>query len=186
MSQNSSAKTDCEFTTERLLVESCEHYAAKMSDETAFAERIVSIVSPEVTKALPLGWQEVDTVQKARDWIRARNEDSEVLAIQYGPQSLLVGFLFLNGEYLSGSNLIDIRLGYLLAEETWGKGVGSELIKGLVDWCANAGNVSSISGGVESSNIASMRVLEKNGFTIMTTAELPDGMIFMERRFRAD
>ena len=96
----------------------------------------------------------------------------------------MVGFLFLNGEYSSDPNLIDVRLGYLLSEETWGRGLGSELIKGLIDWCRNAENVSSISGGVEIGNKASIRVLEKHGFGILTLEEPSEGMIFLGRKFK--
>lgn len=52
---------------------------------------------------------------------------------------------------------------YLLAEAVWGAGVASELIRGFVDWCER-NNVASIVGGVERGNVASRRVLEKNGF----------------------
>ncbi|MBT8126635.1 MAG: GNAT family N-acetyltransferase, partial [Gammaproteobacteria bacterium] len=41
-----------------------------------------------------------------------------------------------------------------------GKGIGSELIKGLVDFYRNQ-RVSSIAGGVAKDNLASKRVLEK-------------------------
>ncbi len=176
--------SELEFQTERLLVRSWQHYASTINDENAFAERIISILTPEVTKALPEGWQEIDTIEKANEWIKARNEDSEVFTIQYAPEGLVVGFLFLNGEYSSDPNLIDLRLGYLLSEEVWGKGLGSELIKGLVEWCEKAGNISSISGGVEISNKASIRVLEKNGFSILSSEEPHKGMIFLERKFK--
>jgi len=183
VSQNNSLVANCRFKTDRLLVECWSHNASATTDETALAERIISILTPEVTKALPSGWQEVDTIEKAHEWIKARNEESEVFAIHYVPESALVGFLFLNGEYYSDTNLIDIRLGYLLSEEIWGKGLGSELIKGLVVACENAGNVSSISGGVEISNKASIRVLEKNGFSSTSVEELPEDMMLMEKRF---
>ncbi len=175
---------ELEFKTERLLVRSWQNYASTISDENAFAERIISILTPEVTKALPERWQGIDTIEKANEWIKARNEDSEVFTIQYAPENLVVGFLFLNGEYSSDPNLIDLRLGYLFSEEVWGKGLGSELIKGLVEWCEKAGNISSISGGVEISNKASIRVLEKNGFSILPLDEPQEGMIFLERKFK--
>ena len=59
---------------------------------------------------------------------------------------------------------IEVRLGYLLAETAWGSGLASELVCGFVDWCRRQ-EIASIVGGVGSENIASRRVLEKNGFT---------------------
>ena len=176
--------SELEFKTERLLVRSWQNYASTISDENDFAESIISILTPEVTKALPKGWQGIDTFEKANEWIKARNEDSEVFTIQYAPENLVVGFLFLNGEYSSDPNLINLRLGYLFSEEVWGKGLGSELIKGLVEWCEKARNISSISGGVEINNKASVRVLEKNGFSILPSEEPQENMIFLERKFK--
>lgn len=56
---------------------------------------------------------------------------------------------------------------------------------GLVEWCEKMGNVSSISGGVEVENKASVRVLEKNGFSILPMEDPPEGMLFLERKFKA-
>ncbi len=69
-----------------------------------------------------------------------------------------------------------MRLGYLLAERAWGKGIASELIRGLVEWCRKSG-IASIVGGVERNNIASRRVLEKNGFVCdASTKNSPEQM----------
>ncbi|MFT5090942.1 MAG: ribosomal-protein-alanine N-acetyltransferase [Candidatus Latescibacterota bacterium] len=107
-----------------------------------------------------------------------------LFAYQYIPANLLIGFLFLNEASTSDSKSIDIRLGYLLSQENWGKGLGSELIKGLVEWGEEMGNVSSISGGVEVDNKASIRVLEKNGFSILQKEDPSEGMLFLERKFK--
>ena len=58
---------------------------------------------------------------------------------------------------------LSLRLGYMLAESSWGKGLASELVRGVVEWCENK-DVASVTGGVERDNIASRRVLEKCGF----------------------
>ena len=57
-----------------------------------------------------------------------------------------------------------------LAEAVWGGGVASELIRGFVGWCER-NNVASIVGGVERGNVASRRVLEKNGFVCDPTED---------------
>ena len=59
---------------------------------------------------------------------------------------------------------MDVRLGYLLAESAWGKGLASELIEGFVRWCRGEAAIRSLAGGVNPDNAASIHVLEKNGF----------------------
>lgn len=167
MSKNNIFEKNYKDETERLKVESWHDYVSVHSNKSALASRIISILTPEVTRALPAGWQKINTIDQANEWIKARNGESTILAIEYLPEHLLVGFLFLNEEYSSDTNLIKLRLGYLLSKETWGRGLGSELIKGLLAWCVKAGNVSSILGGVEIKNKASIRVLEKNGFSLL-------------------
>ena len=184
MSKNSFLKENCNFKTERLLIENWSRYASTIGNETEFLERVISILLPEVTKTLPEGWQNVDSIDKANEWIKARNEEGEVLIVQYPAENSVVGFLFLSAEYAIDPALIDIRLGYLLSKTMWGKGLGSELIRGLVDWCQKAESIASLSGGVEITNQGSIRVLEKNGFSIMPMEDPPEGMIFLERRFQ--
>ncbi len=58
------------------------------------------------------------------------------------------------------ASVLGVRLGYLLAERGWGRGMASELVAGFVGWCRENGVVS-ISGGVAIDNPASARVLVK-------------------------
>jgi RimJ/RimL family protein N-acetyltransferase len=71
--------------------------------------------------------------------------------------------------------LRELRLGYLLREEVWGKGIGTELIKGLVEWARQTRLIGSIAGDVEKENQGSIRVLEKNGF-YRCNEEMPEQM----------
>lgn len=138
-------------------------------------ENVLSIMTPKVTKDLPDGWQNISTTEKAESWIKERKDDSYFYAIQLLENKEIIGFLFLYTED-EITEYIDLRLGYLLAESSWGKGIGSELIGGLVEWCKKQKEISSISGGVEINNIGSIRILEKNGFQKIED-ELPENML---------
>ena len=72
---------------------------------------------------------------------------------------------------------VDVRLGYLIAESAWGKGLASELIGGFVEWCREQ-TIVSIEGGVGRENQASQRVLEKNGFELVTPTDPMQGELF--------
>jgi len=96
--------------------------------------------------------------------------------IQQNGTNNILGFLFL---YLDDENPSEIRLGYLLSEQTWGQGFGSEIIAGLVAWAKNNKDISSIAGGVEADNIGSIRVLEKSGFK-NSDEKLPGNMLLYQ------
>jgi RimJ/RimL family protein N-acetyltransferase len=183
MTINIPLRQRCHFKTERLLIESWKHQSCPSTDRHAFAKKIVSILTAEVTKTLPNGWQGINTTKEVLAWIKKRDEESAVFTIQFIPGKDLVGFLFLYEADSSKSGCIRVRLGYLLSEEVWGKGLGSELIKGLVEWCAREGDIDLISGGVDSNNSASIKILKKNGFTISTTEKPPENLVFLERKF---
>lgn len=61
-----------------------------------------------------------------------------------------------------------IHIGYLLAKSAWGKGLASELVSGLVAEVKHHGPIKLV-GGVDRSNPASARVLQKAGFALAPT-----------------
>ncbi len=128
---------------------------------------------------MPDGWQNINTSDKANQWIAYRLDESHFYRIRLDDSGEIIGFLFL----YESEEKSELRLGYLLAESTWGKGIGTELIKGLVAWARSSGQINSISGGVEKDNIGSIKVLEKCGFS-QSKEELPSGAFLYEIRFQ--
>lgn len=182
MKENNSIEQRCTFETERLIIQSWKFQITDLSDESDFAKKVIKILTPAVTKNLPDGWQNVDSTTKAINWIKNRSEESSFLTVQLAPTKEIVGFIFLN-ETVSSNNSTDLRLGFLLSEKVWGKGVGSELINGLGSWCENEEDIRSISGGVEVDNVGSIKVLEKNGFIISNSDKQKQDMVFLKRKF---
>lgn len=166
------------FTTDRLSILHWNFIAQQSPYQEASMPSVLSIMTPNVTKALPDGWQQLDTHDKAKNWVTERLQDSHFYALTLTDTHEIIGYLFLYTE--SGSKAL--RLGYLLAESHWGKGLGSELVKGLVAWCKQTQLVTAISGGVEQDNIGSIKVLEKNGF-YQSDEELPEGMLLYTIEF---
>ena len=78
-----------------------------------------------------------------------------------------------NGEAAGGIGIHGMKdvyrynaeLGYWLAEIHWGKGITSQAIGAMVDYGFNNYKWQRIFAAVFQNNAASMRVLEKNGFT---------------------
>jgi RimJ/RimL family protein N-acetyltransferase len=79
-----------------------------------------------------------------------------------------------------GTDGSELRLGYMLAESAWGRGLASELVSGFVEWCQN-NEVASVTGGVERNNIASRRVLEKCGFVCEPSTQEAAEQLFVLR-----
>lgn len=155
----------CRFQTARLSVETWQPWLSPDSRRRAFAKRLMDILSPEVSATLPPGWQDVNTLPRALAWIDARCAEGDPFAVSMRGSGDLVGCLFLHAARAEpDADRLDLRIGYVLAQDYWGVGLGSELIGGLAGWCEGAGDIQSLLGGVEQANQASARVLEKNGF----------------------
>lgn len=183
MTEHKPLEQRCCFKTERLLIKGWKSRITDSLTERRFAEEVISILTKPVTKSLPDGWQGIDDINKAISWINNRDEESEFLTVQQLSSLDVVGFLFLYESTDSGSG-IDLRLGYLLSESAWGKGFGTELIKGLVEWCEKQNDIKSISGGVETENVGSIKVLEKNGFKVVQSNSNQGDVVFLERCFQ--
>ena len=103
------------------------------------------------------------TEKDAVNWIRMvmDNRADLILAIE------------VNGEACGGIGLhggkdvyrFNAEIGYWLSERHWGKGIISEAVRFVVDHGFTHHKWTRIHAGVFSSNPASMRVLEKCGFT---------------------
>ena len=147
------------YSTHRLLVSEWHSIAPGEWNAKELEEIVLEILMPSVTRSLPPAWQGTYSPERANNWIKQRDAEGITLMVIEKSTLSAIGLVILFTDS-SGRNL---RLGYLLAESVWGKGYASELIQGFVRWCAN-NNIASVTGGVDAENIASRRVLEKNGF----------------------
>lgn len=176
----------CTFETERLLVKEWHSLLCNDWQEGDLGHVIAAMLTEPVTRSLPLSWQGSYSVARARDWIKERDEDGVTLLVIDRSIHQAVGLMILfemQSEEDGGDT--DIRLGYLLSEGTWGKGMASELVNGFVNWCSGQPSISSISGGVAPDNPASKRVLEKNGFYLMPSSdEIAGGELLFRLSFR--
>ncbi|MEM6986029.1 MAG: GNAT family N-acetyltransferase, partial [Pseudomonadota bacterium] len=141
------------YETERLSIGPWHTWADRVPD-MQLGEIVRTTLTDAVTAPLPPSWQGDYDEARATAWIEARDAECvSLLAIQRDTQAP-VGLVLLFAE-----STTELRLGYLLREDAWGRGYASELIAGLVEACAAAG-VQRIQGGVAVDNAASARVLE--------------------------
>mmetsp|Transcript_20619 Transcript_20619/g.49067 ORF Transcript_20619/g.49067 Transcript_20619/m.49067 type:complete len:167 (+) Transcript_20619:1-501(+) len=143
-----------EFETSRLNVGGWHKVGLPASRE--LTDIVAQLLTPATTRALPPDWQGEYDKARASTWIKDRDAESSVFLVsEKSSEPIGLVILFSEGR--------DVRLGYLLAESTWGKGFGSELVEGICKWCRDS-DIRSLTGGVALDNPASARVLVKNGF----------------------
>lgn len=157
------------FSTQRLLVNEWHSFTAEEWVQRDLAIVVMEMLTTRVTQPLPPAWQGSYSIDRARDWVKERDCEGVTLLVVEKASQKPVGLIILFDPAKDGKGA-ELRLGYLLAESAWGKGLASELIMGFVEWCRRA-EVALITGGVNRDNIASKRVLEKSGFVCDPSTE---------------
>lgn len=179
MTDNLQPHKKCQFKTERLVINSVKSQLLDDDSHQLYTLKIMELLTPAVTKSLPLDWQNISSHDKASHWCQQRMKESSFLAIQLKSNQEIIGFVFLYANEKKQMPLY-IHIGYLLDDCHWSKGYGNELIEGLVKWTHSNKHIHALIGGVEVNNIASIRVMEKNGFN-RSNLDCPDeNVIFLE------
>ncbi len=123
------------------------------------------MLTEPVTRTLPTAWQGDYTASRAREWVRERDREGTTLLVINKSTKEPVGLVILIE--VDSENAIDgieVRLGYLLSEPAWCRGLATELVKGFVAWCRTQAPIATLAGGVDVAHPVSIRVREKNGF----------------------
>lgn len=124
------------------------------------------------------------TEKNAKEFIEMqRKTDMEkVFAIDYkGKLCGLVGLILQKDVYRKSA-----EIGYWIGEPYWGKGIATKAIELIVAYAFNDLKLIRIYAGVFEYNVASMKVLEKNGFKkegVSKNAIFKSGKIWDEHRY---
>lgn len=153
----------CRFETKRLVVGEWHSILAAESRIEDLAPVVCALLTDRVTAPLPSAWHGPYTLERARCWIEARDREGPTFLVVARTDARPVGLMFLFESGTDDTSGVQVRLGYLLAESAWGDGLATELVEGIVGWCGR-NRVATIVAGVRRDNLASQRVLEKNGF----------------------
>ena len=153
----------CSFVTQRLVVKEWHSLSADEWTPQDLADVVKTMLTTRVTRSLPPTWQGAYTRERAHEWVKERDREGVTLLAVERSSRMPVGLVILSERNHEGVGGAEVRLGYLLAEATWGRGLAGELVQGFVEWCRKA-RVATVVGGVARDNVPSRRVLEKNGF----------------------
>ena len=152
----------CAFETDRLQTREWHSPSWPLRYRDDLASIVAGILTEPVTKTLPVAWHGAFTEERSRDWIAERDREGAGLLVVEKATGNPVGLVILFE--VPSDDGIEVRIGYLLAEASWGLGFATELVDGLAQWCRAQPSIRSLAGGVAPDNPASRRVLEKNGF----------------------
>lgn len=153
----------CAFVTERLLVRDWHSPPGEDWPRHDLGIIVSDLMTEPVTQHLPDGWRGPFSPSRARAWVAERDDESPTLLVVDRAAKEPVGLVVVY-ESADAVGGLDVRLGYLLIERAWGKGLATELLTGFVDWCRPQPAIHSITAGVAATNEASRRVLERLGF----------------------
>lgn len=123
---------DCTFSTDRLVVGDWHD----LSDQYGLdlVEIVTCVLTEATTPALPPNWRGDFDGERARRWVEARDGESPTLLVTDQETGHAIGLLILFKVAGQGdSRRVDVRLGYILDESAWGRGLASELVSGLVE-----------------------------------------------------
>ncbi|WP_413718626.1 GNAT family N-acetyltransferase [Silicimonas sp. MF1-12-2] len=138
---------------------------ADKAKRTALEAALHRILTPGVTRHLPETMQLGAAADAPRVWIDARRMESQVLLIRDQDSALIGLILLAPGIPMCSED--EAHIGYLLAQQSWGKGVATEALQALILWLSKHRS-GRLVAGVDSENAASARVLGKLGFKPMT------------------
>lgn len=124
------------------------------------------------------------TEKDAEVFIKAQSKDSSIVnfAIDYdGEFCGVIGLILQKDVYRKSA-----ETGYWIGEPFWGKGIATKAVQLIVDHGFNELKLVRIYAGVFEYNMASMKVLEKNGFQkegISKKAVYKNGKIWDEHKY---
>lgn len=156
---------DCTFATQRLSVRAWHTPPVSDAAPANLEQIVMGLLSEPVTRSLPETWRGHYSPERARAWICARDAEGTTALVLDRESGEAIGLLFVDALPTEGGRA-EMRVGYLLAESRWGRGLASELVTGLVGWAHKSPDVDALVGGVATDNPASSRVLKKNGFQV--------------------
>lgn len=169
-------KFDC-MINKKIKIEGWRIYLKVLDEEKATQEYCDWLNDPEVNKYLET---KEATIDELKQYIKDKNED---------PNCLFLGiFLKENNKHIGNIKLEPIKfddmratMGILIGgKDYWGKGMGTEATKLLVDYAFNILGIREVNLGVISENKTAIRVYEKVGFKYEN--KTPDSVVMSIKR----
>ncbi len=162
--ENDGAQMISDFETERLRVRNWHGVLSAGGAPPWLEKGLETLLTPNVLKHLPPSLQLSGADSEIADWVSLQAGEGDTFLVQDRHSGSLLGLLIL-ATFGESPAPIQLHIGYMLAEDTWGKGIASELVSALVKQVPPGRNVT-LMGGVGHDNPGSARVLQKARFSL--------------------
>ncbi|SHH42068.1 GNAT family N-acetyltransferase [Cognatishimia maritima] len=166
-----------DFETSRLRVRNWKDVLSNGMAPRWLEKGLAQLLTPKVLEHLPPSLQLSGGKSEIADWVALQAGEGETYLVQDRHSGALLGLLIL-AAFGESPAPIQLHIGYLLAEEAWGKGIATELVAGLVKGLPEGRNIT-VMGGVGHDNPGSAKVLERSGFTISDDHSSEDTQMFV-------
>lgn len=165
------------FDTERLSVQPWNK-----TEEAQLHAELEQHLNEQVTAFLPDHLHYLKGTTKPSEWAQAFQKGAEISTVRLQKEQEFAGLLMLREEAPG-----QIHIGYIFGKVHWGKGLATELLRGLLKHLKEIGYVGVLHAGVVKGNPASARVLVKTGFVAMKEdEERPKDVDWFELEFQKD
>ncbi|CAH9062154.1 hypothetical protein PSECIP111951_02635 [Pseudoalteromonas holothuriae] len=145
------------FESNRLTFRSAETYFNNMPKQ--IISYVGLLLTDNVLKTLPQNWQAASQTGSEEKWLVEQLNASLLITIECKKSLDIIGFIFIHPDNKNA------QIGYLLGEPYWHKGYGSEALEALVQYYQKSGVIKVLHAGVSAEHFASIKLLEKVGFT---------------------
>lgn len=155
-------------------------------DKRIYFEKILSqddfkyfldLVSNE--KVMIMNYGRVFTLEEAKKVYKGILEKNEIHE-EFGQfkvfEATTNNFIGLGGLIIS-DDFTKAEIEYLLLPEYWGIGYGSEIVRELLNKAEGMKSIQQVTGIIDPNNIASRKILLKNGFLSCKVYEIEDGSL---------
>ncbi|MEW8995665.1 GNAT family N-acetyltransferase [Clostridium sp.] len=155
-------------------------------DERIYFEKILSqddfeyfldLVSNE--KVMVMNYGRVFTLEEAKKVYKGLLEKNKIHQ-DFGQFKIFEvttnAFIGLGGLIIS-DDFTEAEVEYLLLPDYWGMGYGSEIVSELLNKAEKVKSIQQVTGIIDPSNIASRKILIKNGFISCKVYEIDDGSL---------
>ena len=115
------------------------------------------------------GWPHHENIETSKMILSKFIEEKKTFAILYKENNKVIGSLGIEpysneDKFIEFTNYIDREIGYVLAKDYWGKGLGTEAVKAAIDYLFSEENYDFLVCCYYDFNARSKHVQEKCGF----------------------
>ncbi|MDC0737971.1 GNAT family N-acetyltransferase [Cognatishimia sp. SS12] len=153
-----------DFETDRLRVRNWDTVLQQGAAPRWLEADLAKLLTDDVLQFLPPPLQLSEGRNQIADWVSMQTDEGDTFLVQDRHSGRVLGLLIL-ADFKDSSGAIQLHIGYLFAQDAWGKGYATELVKGLIA-AAPMGQKVTLLGGVGRNNPGSAKVLLKAGFTV--------------------